>query len=130
MTEEIIYATYLGGSQVKVTQEGVKAVLHTDYSHSTEFFSPGSMLCSAVGACMLSMMSVLAKRYGQNIEGTNLTVKPVFDPNGNGLQEMAVHLELPKGIDDEMKQRYIAAISSCPMHKSLRADIALHVTHN
>lgn len=128
--EEMINCVYTGSSRVEITKEGVKDMLHTAHDGDGQYVTPGDMLAGALGACTLTMMSVVADRFNQKLDGAKIAINPVFDQNGGGLKEIHMHITLPQDASEEMRRRYLAVVNTCPVHRSLNPDIKFTVHHN
>ncbi len=126
MANEII-CTYTGNTCVSMAKDGVKDTLHTEHNDKHEHMTPGDMLVAALGACTLTMMSVVAQKYGHNMDGTKIALSSVFGPNAGGLEEVHLHITFPQGTDEDMKKRYLGVVNLCPVHKSLNPAIKFTV---
>lgn len=126
MANEII-CTYTGNTCVSMAKDGVKDILHTEHNDAHEHMTPGDMLVAALGACTLTMMSVVAQKYGQNMDGTKIALSSVFGPNAGGLEEVHMDITFPQGADEDMKKRYLGVVNLCPVHKSLNPAIKFTV---
>ena len=73
------------------------------------------------------MMEAVAVRRGKSLSGAKITLKPVFAPNAAGLQKITLLITLPEGTDETMRQVYLAAARSCPVHKSLNPAIEFDI---
>lgn len=126
MANEIV-CTYTGNTCVSMSKDGVKDTLHTEHNNANEHVTPGDMLVAALGACTLTMMSVVAQKYGHNMEGTKITLSSVFGPNAGGLQSIHLNITFPQGTDEAMRKRYLGVVDLCPVHKSLNPAIEFSV---
>ena len=129
MANEIV-CTYTGDTCVSMSKDGVKDTLHTEHNDKHEHMTPGEMLVAALGACTLTMMSVVAQKYGHNMDGTKIDVTGVFGPNAGGLEEVHLKVTFPDHVDAEMRKRYLAMVNICPVHKSLNPAIKFSVESN
>ena len=127
MTEKI-HCIYTGNTRVEIKTDNVKDILHTAHDGEKEFVTPGDMLVAALGACTLTMMSVVAEKAGETLDGTKIELTPVFGKNLSGLQEVALHIIFPKGLTEQTRQKCLAAAEGCPVHKSLNQNIRFSLT--
>lgn len=125
--QDIIHCTYQGNTQVEITKEGCADTLHTEHDGKNRYFTPGDVLAGALGACTLTMMEAVAVRRGKSLAGAKITLKPVFAPNAAGLQKITLLITLPEGTDETMRQAYLTAARSCPVHKSLNPAIEFDI---
>lgn len=128
--EDVIHCTYTGGTRVEIQKEGVKDMLHTTHDGSDAYVTPGDMLAGALGACTLTMMSVVTERAGYKLDGAKITLKPVFADNGSGLKEISLFITLPPDMPPELRKRCLAAVNACPVHRSLNPAIRFNVQLN
>ena len=127
MTEKI-HCTYTGNSRVEIKTNHVKDILHTAHDGEKEFVTPGDMLVAALGACTLTMMSVIAEKAGETLHGTKIEITPIFGANLSGLQEVDLHVIFPKELTEQTRQKCLAAAEACPVHKSLNPNIRFSLT--
>ncbi|MBR3603926.1 MAG: OsmC family protein [Elusimicrobiaceae bacterium] len=127
MTDKI-HCIYTGNSHVEIKTEQVKDILHTAHDGKKEWVTPGDMLVGALGACTLTMMSVIAQKAGEKLDGTNIEISSVFGPNLSGLQEVALHVIFPKELSEDTRKKCLAAAEACPVHKSLNPAIKFSLT--
>ncbi len=126
----ILHCTYTGATRVEIRKEGTQDILHTAHDEKNQYVTPGDMLGAALGTCTLTMMSVVAEKLNHNMDGTKITVTPVFGPNLGGLAEVSLQITFPDGTSEDVKARYLAAAKICPVHKSLHPDIKINIMHN
>ena len=125
-----ITCTYKGLSQVHIQVDEVADVLYTAHDDKKEFVTPGDMLVSALGACTLTMMSVVAEKSGEKLDGAQITLTPTFGPNLSGLQAVELHIVFPENISEATKKKCLIAAEKCPVHRSLNPAIKFTVTSN
>lgn len=122
------HCIYTGESRVEIKTDSIADVLHTAHDGKNEFVTPGDMLVGALGACTLTMMSVMAEKAGEKLEGTKIEITPVFGANLSGLQEVALHVIFPPQLTETTRKKCLAAAEACPVHKSLNPNIKFSIT--
>lgn len=95
-----------------------------------EHFSPTDLLATALGACLVTIMGIVAKRLGLDIAGTRVHVakEMVADPVRRvGL--LAVTVTLPPGrvLSLPDRDRLERAAHTCPVKQSLHPDTVVHL---
>lgn len=124
--------------EVVVTYEGK---LHTTASHGPsgatlatdapkdneglgEAFSPTDLVATALGACMLSVMGIYARRHNLALEGAKATVHKhmVADPVRR-IGTLEVVIEMPAGLAPETRAVLERVAHTCPVHRSLHPDV-------
>ena len=93
-----------------------------------EAFSPTDLVAGALGSCMLTVMGILAGRKGWSMEGARGRVEKhmVADPVRR-IGRIAVEFSMPAGIPEEARGPLERAAHTCPVHKSLHADMEIDV---
>ena len=93
-----------------------------------EAFSPSDMVAGALGACMMTLMGIVAQRHSIQLEGSEVEVlKEMIQEPARRIGKLTVNFKMPKGI--ELKQRALLerAAMTCPVHQSLHPDIQIPV---
>lgn len=92
-------------------------------------FSPTDLVSAALGACILTIMGIAAKRMGIAIEGTRVHVvkEMVADPVRR-IGAITVTATLPKGLSlsDDALKRLEQAGATCPVKQSLHPDVRVN----
>jgi putative redox protein len=91
-------------------------------------FSPTDMVAGALGACMLTVMGILAEKNGWNIDGARVSVEKhmVVEPKRR-IGQLVVELAMPAGVPDDARLPLELAAFSCPVRESLNPAIKLDV---
>lgn len=127
MTQKI-HCSYLKDTLVEIKTDEVKDVLHTAHDGKNQYATPGDMLVAALGACTLTMMSVIAEKNAEKLDGARLTITPVFGENLSGLQKVDLHLVFPPHFNSDLRRKCLSAVNGCPVHRSLNPSIVFNVT--
>jgi len=85
-----------------------------------ESFSPTDLVATALGSCILSIMGIAARKLELDISGT--TAKP-----SRRIGELSVMIRVPVGVSEKNQKILERAALSCPVHKSLHADVRVPV---
>lgn len=93
-----------------------------------ESFSPTDLAATALGACMMTIMGIVAAKDGLALEGSRVRVTKhmVADPHRR-IGKIEVDLSLPGGLSEKDRSRLEEAAKSCPVQKSLHPDIEVPV---
>ncbi len=93
-----------------------------------ESFSPTDLVATALGACMLTTMGIVAQRHGWELRGASAEVEKVMvsEPTRR-IGELRVVLRMPAGLDERARTTLERAALTCPVHKSLHPDVRLPV---
>ena len=129
-----ITVVYQGELRCEVTHGPSGTVMHTDAPKDNhgkgESFSPTDLVASALGACMLTIMGIAARKHALAIEGTTVTVeKEMVATPARRIGALQVVINVPTmGLTYEQKQLLEQAALTCPVHHSLHPDVAMPVT--
>lgn len=125
-----INLNYQGDLRCSATHSSSGNVIHTDAPLDNngrgEGFSPTDLVAAAVGACMATVMGIVAERKQISLEGMNIEVRKHMSedaPRRISRLEVDIHMPVPQG-HPECKLLESAA-RSCPVHHSLNPDIEM-----
>ena len=93
-----------------------------------ESFSPTDLMCTATGACMVTIMGIYAAEHGLNLAGMKVEVGKEMQQNPRRIALIDVHIHLPLPSDTEHR----AALEKCalesPAMRSLHPDVKVEIT--
>lgn len=130
-----IESTYLGDLRLEAVHgpSGVKLVTDapTDNHGKGESFSPTDLLAAALVNCMGTIMGIKAASLGLDLRGATFSVEKVMSADApRRIVALPVTITVPVPTSEEQRRSLIAAADTCPVAKSIRADIARPVTWN
>jgi putative redox protein len=127
-----IDVVYEGQLRCRATHGPSKTELTTDApvdNHGRgESFSPTDLVATALGACMTTIMGIVADRNKLDISGTAVhVVKEMIQAPERRIGTLCVTIRIPADkaavlTADDRKKLELAALH-CPVHKSLHPDI-------
>lgn len=127
-----INVKYEGGLRCTVTHGPSGAHFMTDApldnEGKAESFSPTDLVGTALGACIMTIIGIMAERKKIVLEGTNIKVtKEMASSPARRIGELKVKVTFPKGLDlsDEDRKRFERAVDTCPVKQSLHPDIKI-----
>ncbi len=124
-----IEVVYEGGLHCTATHGPSKVTLQTDAGRQRgrgESFSPTDLVATASGACILTILGLVAERHQLDLKGTRVHVtkemiqKPV---RRIGALRTIVRFPANLGLSDEDRKRLETAAHTCPVHQSIHPDI-------
>ena len=122
-----ISAEYINNSRVKLNHclSGDKIItdLPVDNGGKGGAFSPTDLFASALASCVLTIMSKVADKNGINFEGARMEMEKVMAENPRRVAKLTGIINLPSGLNEADRNRLVACIKACPVHKSLHPDI-------
>ena len=93
-----------------------------------EFFSPTDLVATALGTCMLTLIGIVAERHGWPMEGAKARVEKemVADPIRR-IGKLEVVISIPGELGERERELLQKAALTCPVHKSLSAEMEIPV---
>lgn len=112
-----------GPSGAKIATDAPK-----DNHGKGEAFSPTDLVASALGACMLTVMGIVAARHHIVLDGAKVELSKEMVTTGvRRIGRIPLTITMPAGIKAEQRSMLETAAHSCPVHKSLHPDIEVPV---
>jgi putative redox protein len=89
-----------------------------------ESFSPTDLVATALGACMATVVGIVAKRKEIPVEGMKVAVRKFMsDDQPRRISKLEVDLEIPLSADHPERKLLESAARGCPVHHSIHPDI-------
>lgn len=127
-----IEVRYEGQLRCRATHGPSGATLHTDApvdNHGRgESFSPTDLVATGLGACLLTIMGIVAQRNSLDLEGTQVRVrKEMIQMPIRRIGRLPVTITIPREKAEKLSEadriKLEAAARHCPVHQSLHPDI-------
>ena len=120
--------TYEGGLRCRAVHGPSGTTLVTDApvdNHGKgESFSPTDLVATALGACMMTIMGIVAERHGLDLTGMTAETEKVMTPAPpRRIASLRTRLTIPLPADHPQRQLLEQAAHTCPVHKSLHPEI-------
>lgn len=94
-----------------------------------ESFSPTDLVGTALGACIMTVMGIVADRLGVDLAGAEAKVdKEMTAAPPRRIARLTVRIRVPATVSEDQRARLEAAAHSCPVKHSLHPDIEIPVT--
>lgn len=132
-----IYVRYQGGLRCVARHAQSGTTLQSDApvdNHGRgESFSPTDLLATSLGTCMLTVMGILAKKRGWQIEGLDVHIaKHMSKQLPRRVETLAAKLSLPRELGDLLSAAARAELeetaNNCPVRLSLHPQIDVPIT--
>jgi putative redox protein len=92
-------------------------------------FSPTDLVGAALGTCIATVLGIAAQRKGWDLRGMRLEVaKEMSSTPPRRIARLDVHLWMPVALPEEDRKRVEQMAHSCPVHKSLPAELDAPIT--
>ena len=121
-------STYEGGLRCRTSHgpSGTKLVTDApvDNHGKGESFSPTDLVATALGACMMTIMGIVADRRDLDLAGmTAETEKVMTSAPPRRIASLKTTITVPLPADHEHRGALEQAALTCPVHKSLHPEI-------
>lgn len=119
---------YEGGLRCEATHGPSGQKLHTDAptdNHGRgESFSPTDLVATALGSCMATIMGIVADRHQLDLRGMEIKVGKVMSTDTpRRIAKLATTIQVPLPPDHPQRVLLENAALTCPVHKSLGAEM-------
>jgi len=126
-----IDVAYQGGLRCQAVHGPSGTTLVTDApvdNHGKgESFSPTDLVATALGACILTIMGIVAEREKIDLHGMRITVqKEMSAEPPRRIARLATRIVMPKGLT-EQKAKLEKAAYTCPVHQTLHGNVELPI---
>ncbi len=126
---------YEGDLHTRLTHGPSGASIATDAPKDNmgkgEAFSPTDLAAGSLGACMLTVMGIVAKRRNIELKGSKVEVlKEMIQEPVRRIGKLTVTFNLPPGINKKERPVLERAAMTCPVHQSLHPSIEIPVKFN
>jgi putative redox protein len=125
----VMDVVYEGSLRCKATHGPSGRMLETeapvDNGGTGAEFSPTDLVAAALGACALTVMGIVARRTGVDMDGARVeVVKEMASEPVRRIGAIRVRIEMPMGRQyaPEDRRRLEAAARACPVGRSLHPD--------
>jgi len=89
-----------------------------------ESFSPTDLVATGLGACMATVMGIVANRKEISLEGMKVKVRKFMSEDlPRRIVKLEVDLDMPLAGDHPERKVFEGAARGCPVHHSLHPDI-------
>lgn len=125
---------YQGGLHCELQHEPSGAKVCSDApvdNHGKgESFSPTDLMCSAMAACMATIMGIYAEKEGLNLEGASIEVGKIMSANPRRIARIETTITLPLPADTPHKAALEDCVLGSPAMRSLHPNIEVPITWN
>ncbi len=87
-------------------------------------FSPTDLVATALGACMATVIGIVAKRKNLAVEGMKIDVRKFMSADQpRRISRLELDIEMPLPADHPDRKILESAARGCPVHHSIHPDI-------
>ena len=127
-----ITGKYIGNLKNELTHGPSGAKLITvppvDNQGDGSSFSPTDLVATALGSCMLSLITLVGQRDNLDLTGLAFRAEKHMVSNPRRIGSIPVTIQMPKGLIPEQRKKLENAALTCPVHRSLHPDVEKPVT--
>lgn len=121
-------STYEGGLRCRATHgpSGTAVVTDapTDNHGKGESFSPTDLVATALGACMLTVIGIVAERHGLDVVGMTAETEKVMNTSApRRIASLRTRISIPLPADHPQRVMLERAALTCPVHQSIHPEI-------
>lgn len=88
-----------------------------------EAFSPTDLVATALASCMITIMGIVARRDGIDMDGTTTDVEKIMASNPRRIGEIRIKINFPKLIEPKDQKKLERAAHTCPVSGSLSGNL-------
>lgn len=122
-----IETIYVGGLRTEAThvQSGTRIITDapTDNQGKGEAFSPTDLLTASLGSCMLTIMGIVGRTHGINIDDTKCSITKIMAADPRRVAEIKIVFKFAQVYTDKEKKILEHAALTCPVIYSLNEDL-------
>lgn len=126
-----ITGKYLGNLKTEITHGPSGAVIRTaapvDNNGDGSSFSPSDLVAASLGACMVTIMAILAARHDWNLDGTHWRIEKHMNAEPRRIGRLPLEIHLPAGLGEGERAALERAAMTCPVHRSLDHEVEIPV---
>lgn len=132
MTSKIVYTGDLRTHDTHVKSGTViETDAPTDNKGKGEKFSPTDLVATALGACMMTIMGIVAREKNLSLENTTLSIEKIMGTEPRRIIEVKIDIHFPQNNISQKERDYLEHRAlNCPVAKSIHPDIKQSVTFN
>lgn len=124
-------ARYTGNLRTEATHTASGTTILTDApvdNHGRgESFSPTDLVSTALGACMMTIMGIVAARQNLDLTGVTYEITKHMSAEPRRIRQIDVQFRLPASLSEKERTTLENAARTCPVALSLHPEIKQEV---
>lgn len=126
-----MHGRYLGDKNVEIVHELSGSVIKTaaplDNNGDGSSFSPTDLLASSLGACMITIIGIVAEKRGIQLTNARFELAKIMHPHPRKISSIPLKIWLPASLESSERRLLEEAAYGCPVCKSIHPDISVKV---
>ena len=122
---------YLGHLKVELEHGPSGAKITTaapvDNQGDGSSFSPTDLCAASLGACMLTVMGIVAERDGIDFSTCRFTIEKHMQADPRRIARLPLVIDMPAGLGVDARKKLERTAKHCPVHHSLLPEIEIDV---
>lgn len=122
---------YLGKLKVELVHgpsgSRIETAAPVDNNGDGSTFSPTDLCAASLGACMLTVMGIVAERDGIDFSQCRFEIEKHMQADPRRIARLPLRIEMPPGLDESARKKLERAARHCPVHHSLLPEIEIEV---
>jgi putative redox protein len=124
---------YLGNKRIELTHTDSGTKITTaapkDNNGDGSSFSPTDLCTASLGACMMTIIGIVAEKRGFSVDGMRMTVeKEMVASPTRRIGTISVAIHLPAAMTLEQREWAERGAQTCPVHHSLHPDVEARIS--
>jgi len=124
--------TYLGDGKTEILHTPTGAVINTDLPPDNggkgRAFSATDLFAASLSACILTIMSQMAEKRGDKLDGIKLEIEKIMAQNPRRVGKLVLKITFPPNVEKAKRDLYLTAVKACPVHNSISKEIEVDVS--
>lgn len=118
---------YVGQLKVELSHGPSGATIRTaapvDNNGDGSSFSPTDLVAAGLGACMLTIVAMVAERDGIDVSALRFECEKHMQSSPRRIASIPIRLHMPAGLNPAQRGKLERAALTCPVHHSLLEEI-------
>ena len=119
----------------EVTHSLSGSIIHTDapkdHDGNGKDFAPTDLLASSLGACVITIMGIEAKRRGWELDEINIEVYKTMTSEGpRKIKSLILEIFMPPGLDSHKYKVLKSSAEDCPVKLNLEDSVDIEMNWN
>ncbi len=123
---------YLGKKRTRLIHGPSRSEMNTDAPVDNggegAFFSPTDMVAAALGACMMTIMGIVAERTNLDLSGMSMDVEKEMCSAPRRIGRLSVTIHAPARLAPADREKLEKAAHACPVKESLHPNVEVQTS--